>query len=161
MMESHTRWMICLVTLLAAAGAIGWTSETETKGRFTASPIEFSDARTQAVEFIGYYRSIALTPDQARVRDSALSTIPAPCCEEFSLATCCCPCNLAKSAWGLAHLLIARYGSTVEEVNAAALRWLKFINEDGFSGDACFTGGCRRPFKDNGCGGMDDGHVEA
>lgn len=120
----------------------------------TAAGIELHDVAAQTKEFIGYDDSIELTPEQEAVRVEALSALPAPCCSDNSAATCCCPCNMAKSTWGLAKYLITEKGATVEQVRQAAQDWHRFINPDGFSGDVCYTGGCNRAFKDNGCGGM-------
>jgi hypothetical protein len=119
--------------------------------------VTFFDAPSQAAEFIGYSRSITLTPSQQRVREKALRAMAAPCCKEFPLATCCCPCNLAKSAWGLANFMIAQKGATADGVKDAVGGWLSFVNPKGFSGDACNSaGGCARRFAHNGCGGMDE-----
>lgn len=123
----------------------------------TSRHVRFFDAPSQTAEFIGYSRSITLTPGEQRVRDEALQAMEAPCCEKFSLATCCCPCNLAKSAWGLTNYLIARKGASAAEVRDAVGGWLAFVNPNGFSGDVCDTaGGCARRFAHNGCGGMDE-----
>lgn len=128
----------------------------------TASAMKFFDAPSQAAEFIGYSRGIALTPAQAKVREKALRAMSAPCCKDFPLATCCCSCNLAKSAWGLANYMIARQGATAAEVKTAVAGWLAFVNPDGFSGDSCNTaGGCARRFSHNGCGGMDERNLLA
>jgi hypothetical protein len=125
-------------------------------------PVRFFDVPSQAAEFIGYNRSITLTAEQRKVRDKALAAIPAACCEKFSQATCCCPCNLAKSVWGLSNYLIARRNSTVPELQTAVRGWMKFVNARGFSGDACETpDGCGRTFSRGGCGGMDDGDLLA
>jgi hypothetical protein len=119
--------------------------------------VKFFDAPSQTAEFIGYSRSITLTPSQQKVREKALGAMAAPCCKEFPLATCCCPCNLAKSAWGLANFMIARKGAGAEGVKEAVGGWLAFVNPNGFSGDACNSaGGCARRFAHNGCGGMDE-----
>jgi hypothetical protein len=124
--------------------------------------IKFFDAPSQAAEFIGYSRSIALTPAQRKVRDAALDAMAAPCCKDFRLATCCCPCNLVKSAWGLTNYLIARLGATPAEVRKAVGGWLAFVNPAGFSGNACNTaGGCTRRFSHDGCGGMDERNLLA
>ena len=80
----------------------------------------------------------------------ALSRIPAPCCSDNSAYTCCCPCNMAKTWWGLSHHLIANEGYDADEVQAAVEEWIEFINPKGFSGNACYTGGCPRPFHRNG-----------
>jgi len=119
--------------------------------------MKFFDAPSQAAEFIGYSRSITLTPAQQKVREKALRAMAAPCCKEFPLATCCCPCNLAKSAWGLANYLVARKSATADQVTDAVGGWLAFVNPNGFTGDACDSaGGCARRFAHNGCGGMDE-----
>ena len=119
--------------------------------------IQFVDAPSQAAEFIGYNRSIALTPAQRQVRDKALAALPAACCDKFSQTTCCCPCNLAKTVWGLSNYLIVRKQATVPEVQAATRRWLKFVNSKEFTGDICDApGGCARTFSNDGCGGMDE-----
>lgn len=124
-----------------------------------SAAIDFSGAREETEQFIRYYQTIELTPEQERTKVEALSTIPAPCCADNSLATCCCPCNLAKAAWGMAAHLITEEGYGVEEVRQAALDWLAAANPGGFTGDACYSGGCRRPIDHNGCGGMSARHV--
>jgi hypothetical protein len=111
----------------------------------------------EAALYIRYHRTIALTPEQEHVKARALSAIPAPCCSNFSIATCCCPCNMAKAVWGLSHHLIAERGAGADEVRAAVEDWLTAANPSGFRGDACFVaGGCQRPMKHDGCGGMDE-----
>jgi hypothetical protein len=115
----------------------------------------FRDAAAQAKEFIGYYHSIPLTPQQQKVKEEALGAIKAPCCKDYPILTCCCPCNMAKAVWGLSQYLIARKGYAAAEVRDAVTRWLQFINPAGYTGNACYTGGCSRPFAETGCGGMD------
>jgi hypothetical protein len=125
--------------------------------RASSRAMKFFDAPSQTAEFIGYSRSISLSPAQQKIREKALRSMAAPCCKEFPLATCCCPCNLAKSAWGLANYLIARKGATAERVKGTVGDWIAYVNPNGFSGDACDTaGGCARRFAHNGCGGMDE-----
>jgi hypothetical protein len=124
-----------------------------------ASIIAFTDAHKQTREFIGYYRSIKLTPEQERIKVAALSALPAPCCAKFTLATCCCPCNMSKAVWGMAAWLITEKGQSVEQVRQAAVDWLAFINPNGFSGEACLKGGCNRPAAHDGCGGMNETHL--
>ena len=119
----------------------------------------FRDLRGQTEKFIDYFSSIRLTAAQERVKAEALDAIAAPCCKDYSMKTCCCPCNLAKSTWGLSNHLIARKGYGAPEVKKAVLDWLAFVNPKGFTGNACFTGGCPRPFGQNGCGGMDSTQV--
>lgn len=125
-------------------------------------PARFTDAAAQAAEFIGYSRSLELDPAQRRLRDRALSAIAAPCCAKFSMATCCCPCNLAKSVWGLSNFLIIRRHADAAEVERNARAWIAFINPRGFTGDVCDSaGGCSRRFSAGGCGGMDVSNLSA
>ncbi|HEY6929138.1 MAG TPA: hypothetical protein VJA66_05625 [Thermoanaerobaculia bacterium] len=127
-----------------------------------AQSVSFKDAASQAAEFIGYNRSIALNPDQTSLRDRALSSLAAPCCSKFSAATCCCPCNLAKSIWGLSNYLIVRQSAGEKQIQENVKRWLAFVNAQGFSGDVCDTaGGCGRTFARNGCGGMNENNLAA
>jgi hypothetical protein len=122
-------------------------------------PIHFTDARRQAAAFIAYDEAIVLTPENEKIMNAGLEAVPAPCCERYSIATCCCPCNLARSTWGLAKLLITEHGADADVVRTAATDWIQVTNPDGYTGDACFTGGCARSFEDNGCGGMDSTRV--
>lgn len=125
----------------------------------TAPPAEprFTDVRAQTQEFLRYYQTITLTPQQEAVKREALSALPAPCCSDKSLYTCCCPCNLAKTAWGLANFLVAKKGYGVEQTRAKASEWVRFINRAGFPGDSCYrAGGCAKPFAKAGCGGMSE-----
>ena len=46
-----------------------------------------------------------------------------------------------------------------ERVRSAVAEWHRSINPGGFTGDACFTGGCSRAFANNGCGGMEEGRL--
>jgi hypothetical protein len=124
-------------------------------GALAAAPIRFHDAQKQTREFIGYYQSISLTFQQEAIKKRALSTIPAPCCDDNSIYTCCCPCNLAKTVWGLANFLIAREGYNADQVHQAVVEWIKFVNPGGYAGNTCYVGGgCQRPFAQSGCGGM-------
>ncbi|HSL81739.1 MAG TPA: hypothetical protein VLF66_03130 [Thermoanaerobaculia bacterium] len=120
----------------------------------TSGGVELHDVKAQTLQFMRWYSDIELTPAQERIRVEALSAIPAPCCSDNSAATCCCPCNMAKSVWGLSKYLITEKGAGVEEVRQAAKDWFQFINPEGFSGDTCYIGGCGRAFHENGCGGM-------
>lgn len=136
------------VSLLAAAAGFALARAGE-------DSIQFSDAKQQTVEFMRYNDTIELTPAQEEVKKTALSAIPAPCCSDNTSYTCCCPCNMAKSIWGLSAYLIADKGLGADAVQAKVEAWIDFINPDGFSGDVCYTaGGCGRAFADNGCGGM-------
>jgi hypothetical protein len=115
--------------------------------------------RPETERFLEYERTIDLTPEQEAIRVEALEALPAPCCKQFSAATCCCKCNMARATWGLAKHLIVDQGADVETVRTTVAQWHHAINPDGFSGDSCFTGGCSRSFRDNGCGGMKDGEL--
>jgi hypothetical protein len=110
----------------------------------------------RAATFIAFNKSITLTPAQQKIMDEALSAIPAPCCAKNPLTTCCCPCNLAKSSWGLSKYLIAEKQYSAPMVKKTILDWLHSVNPQGFTGNACFTGGCNRSFAKNGCGGMNE-----
>ena len=46
-----------------------------------------------------------------------------------------------------------------EQVQAAVEGGIDFINPKGFNGKSCYTGGCKRPFHRNGCGGMDENQI--
>jgi hypothetical protein len=127
-----------------------------------AATPRFVDATRQAEEFIGYARTIVLTPAQQQLRDRVLGWIPAACCSKFSARTCCCPCNLAKTVWGLANFLIVRQGANAAALEQGVRSWLAFVNPRGFSGKACDEpGGCARAFARDGCGGMNENVVLA
>ena len=153
-----TALTLLATALLATLAGVSLTSCAESEA--VASSMAFFDVRSQTLEFIGYNSSIQLTPEQEAVKKEALTALPAPCCSDNTAYTCCCPCNMAKSAWGLANHLIADQGYGAEEVQAAVEEWHEFINPAGFSGDVCYTaGGCGRPFNKNGCGGMNENSV--
>lgn len=124
-----------------------------------SDPVPFTDVRRQTEEFIELQRTIQLTAEQEEVKREALEALPAPCCSNNTAYTCCCPCNMSLSVWGLSHLLIAKHGYDAEQVRAKVKAWIELINPDGYSGDVCYTGGCGRPFEHNGCGGMNRSHV--
>jgi hypothetical protein len=142
---------------ITALGALLWSADVSARATrpSRSNPIAFHDAPGQAREFIRANERITLTPNQQKLMTGALSSIPAPCCADYSAATCCCECNLARSIWGLSKVLIQEHGATDSQVRGAATEWLAFINADGFAGNACSTGGCARSFHDDGCGGMD------
>ncbi len=119
-----------------------------------ALAFEFTTPEEDAERFLAWERSIVLDAEQQRVMDQALEPLPAPCCSDRSAATCCCPCNLARAWWGLSKHLIAAEGASAEEVRATVEEWFERVNPQGFSGNVCYTGGCARPWKANGCGGM-------
>lgn len=99
-------------------------------------------------------RTVALTSAQEALRRKALTPLPAPCCSTFSMATCCCPCNLARSIWGVSKEAASREGANVETIREAVLSWIDALNPSGYTGEVCATGGCGRAFGEDGCGGM-------
>ena len=140
------------------------------KGDPTSYGIPISLDNTQ--QFIDYYNTSTLTAEQENVKREALLPLKAPCCDDNSMATCCCPCNLAKSVWGLSDYLIAEKGYGIEEVRESTLQWLRFARSDYYvaqelrdrgvdpdeyglpKGDGCYVGRCELPFASDGCGGM-------
>lgn len=119
----------------------------------------FRDAKAQAREFIGYYRSIELTQEQEAIKKATLEPMPAACCRNSSAYTCCCPCNLSKSLWGLANYAIARQHVTGAELRTVVDAWLGYANPDGFRGSACYEGRCEEKPSKDGCGGMNEADV--
>ena len=152
---------LALAATLALAGVAGALAGAEPAPRpqrpGAAAAAEggptFTGDRAETERFLAWERAIQLTPEQEEVRVAALTPLPAPCCKEFSAATCCCRCNMAKATWGLAKHMIVE-GASAEEVRTAVASFHRAINPNGFSGDVCATGGCGRPFAHNGCGGM-------
>ena len=160
-MKQKYYWMIGItlsaIVLFLAVYYTGFIPEdTEPLGK---NRIEFYDAHSQAKEFIAYSNSIALTPEQEKTKSEALSAIPAPCCSNYSISTCCCPCNLAKSAWGLSNFLLAERNYNANQVKEAVSEWIHFTNKDGYAGNACYKGRCNLPFGEDGCGGMDERRI--
>jgi hypothetical protein len=157
-MHSRIRFIPAALAL-AGSLVLGGLAAALTESAATTG-IEFTDAKKQTEEFIGYYKSIELTPEQEAIKKEALTAIPAPCCSNNTAYTCCCPCNMAKSYWGLAAYLITEQGADAAAVQGAVNEWIAFINPEGFSGDVCYSaGGCMRAFKQNGCGGMRETQV--
>lgn len=123
--------------------------------------------------FIDHYDKAALTPDQQAIVDEALGGLKAPCCDDNTMATCCCSCNLAKAVWGLSGYLVVEHGYDAEQVRDSASQWLHLVHGDYYvreelkergidpgnfgvsKGDACYVGNCELAFTDGGCGGMD------
>ena len=136
---------------LLGGGALGCASA----DTLTSGEIVFRDVEDQARTFMEWERRIRLNREQEQIKKDALSAIPAPCCGDNSAYTCCCPCNMSRTIWGLANHMIARQGANAREVRAKAEEWIAFINPNGYGGKACYTrGGCQRPFHQDGCGGM-------
>jgi hypothetical protein len=125
----------------------------------TGDGLEFDDLPKQTQEFIRYNRTISLIPEQEAVRKEALTPLPAPCCSDETAYTCCCPCNMALAIWGLSKYLITEHDYDAEQVRDKVSEWIRVINPGGYTGDACYSRGCGRPFRHNGCGGMREGQV--
>lgn len=106
-----------------------------------------------------WHAEISLTPAQEAVKKAALDPIPAPCCSDNSAYTCCCSCNISRTVWGLSQYMIAKQNASAEQVRRKVREWIAFINPRGFSGAACYQGGCPRPFREGGCGGMNASHL--
>ena len=71
---------------------------------------KFTDVRQHTAAFHQYDRTIKLTPAQQAIYREALEGLPAPCCQDNTALTCCCPCNSARAWWGLAKHLVADLG---------------------------------------------------
>jgi hypothetical protein len=145
---------LCAFALLFTIG-----SQSGAKTKTAPKPLKFYDVRVQTPEFIGYYNSIKLTAEQEKIKTDVLSTIPAPCCSEYSIATCCCPCNLAKSVWGLSNYAIAKLNYDEKKLKDAVLEWIKFTHKNGYTGDSCSHGRCGSSFSEDGCGGMKEDNI--
>ena len=148
-------------TSRAAAPPAAVTQSAQAPFPVLGGKIVFRDAKAQAEEFIGYYHSINLTPKQEAIKKAALRPMPAACCRDSSAYTCCCPCNLSKTIWGLSNLAISKYGANAKDVQQIAQSWLAYVNpSSGFSGDSCYTGGCSNPAHRGGCAGMTESKLD-
>lgn len=146
--------LLAAVLVLAAIAA---TYVSVGDGADPITPVgRFSDVGTDTMQFIAYNQSVTLTPVQETIFEEALTGLKAPCCSDRTAHTCCCPCNMARSWWGLSKHLIADEGYDAYQVRSAVRDWFAYINPNGFSGKACYTGGCERPFHLDGCGGMSE-----
>lgn len=123
--------------------------------------IRFTNAAAQAREFVGYNSTIRLTEAQEAIKREVLGSMHAACCRDSNAYTCCCPCNLSKSVWGLSNYALATHGATADELRQVVRAWYEFTNPNGYSGDVCYTGGCDRSFHENGCGGMSESKIAA
>ncbi len=137
--------------VLAFGLATGYLLASDTPA---ADPLDFSDPRALTPRLMAFYDEIQLTPAQEAVKKEALEAIPAACCADNTAYTCCCPCNLSRTVWGLSAYLITERGADAERVRSEVQRWYGAVNEDEFPGDSCYTGGCGKPFAEGGCGGM-------
>jgi hypothetical protein len=151
-----------VIVIAVVAGAVAFEAAVSSSERTPAeilaveSSLHIDSSRDQVLALIEFDRTTRLTPEQEAVKEVALRALKAPCCSNFSAATCCCPCNLAKATWGLAKKLIVEQGSDADQVRTEVAEWHQEINHDGFAGDACFNGRCGRAFSEDGCGGMDE-----
>lgn len=141
--------------ILAAAGPAALIRENQV----FAAEITFRSVEAQSRQFMRWHAEIQLSPAQEAVKKAALGPIPAPCCSDNSAYTCCCTCNISRTIWGLSQYMIAKQEATAEQVRAKVREWIAFINPKGFSGSACYRGGCPRPFSEGGCGGMDGSNL--
>ena len=115
----------------AAATSLPTTPPAASPVAATRVDVVFSGQRDETERFIAYYQSVRLTPEQERVKVEALASIPAPCCSENPLATCCCPCNMAKAAWGLSAWLISEKSYDVVQVRRPPKTgWRQRIQQD-------------------------------
>jgi hypothetical protein len=56
--------------------------------------------------------------------------------------------------------MIARQGANAREVRAKAEEWIAYVNPNSYDGKACYTGRCPLPFREDGCGGMNDSQLK-
>lgn len=119
----------------------------------------FNDVAAQSREFLGYYSSIRLNPQQEAIKKAVLEAMPAACCKDSTAYTCCCPCNLSKTVWGLSNYVLTRHRATADELRQVVRAWYDYTNPGGYSGDSCYTGACDRTFDHNGCGGMKESEL--
>ena len=151
-------WIAFGVVAVAAFVAAPWAL----RARASVQPAQGTAAaelRQRSAELIGCASSIRLTAEQEKVKAQALSAIPAPCGNRNSLAVRCCGCNLFKSIGGLAAQMIAREGADAGRVREAVLDWIGRTNPGGYSGAACDRKRCERPFREDGCGGMNEARL--
>jgi hypothetical protein len=147
-MTIGTRGSLAVISFfVVAAFATGWSL-------LGADGVVFDNAQRQSRQFIEWYQTIKLTPEQEAVKKAALEAFPAVCCRDKSAYTCCCKCNISRTMWGLSNYMIAKQGASAEMVRDKVQEWVRFINPRGYGGRACYQGGCARPFARDGCGGM-------
>jgi hypothetical protein len=154
---ASSRLLLGLALILLISGCLKSYQSSSTSDfqlQDQAPDISFYDVKSQTTNFIKF-NSIELSQKEEKIMIDALTSIPAPCCSDYPALTCCCDCNLAKSIWGLSKFLITEYNYNSGQLREAVLAWIEFTNPQGYAGDACYTpGGCNRPFRYDGCGGM-------
>ena len=124
------------------------------------SDLKFHDVKQQTAEFMAYNEEIELTAAQKELFEEVLTPLAAPCCSDRSALTCCCPCNQARTWWGLTKHLLVNLDYDVESARAKVEEWFEFTHPNGISEvSSCYTGRCPLPFAENGCGGMRPDHV--
>jgi len=68
--------------------------------------------------------------------------------------------ELAGKPAGLrTNQMIAREGADAGRVRQAVLDWIGHTNPGGYSGAACDSKRCERPFRGDGCGGMSEARL--
>ena len=155
-----TKRNIVLIIVIAAMTVLSLASiQQAAEKKVLQQSLKFYDVRIQTPEFISYYNSIKLTAEQEKIKTDALSSIPAPCCNTYSIATCCCPCNLAKSVWGLSHFAIVKLHYDTAQLKKTVADWIGFTHKNGYAGNACFEGRCVSSFAQDGCGGMQESKI--
>lgn len=160
------RWLVIMLGTVLSIGAVSCGDKTDSgdKAIVSVQPAgaghhhTFKGTMEEAREFIKANREIVLTPDQEKIRVTALSELHAPCCRESSAATCCCECNLARAIWGLSKTLIVE-GEKAAEVKRDVLAWMHALYPTGYTDDACMEGKCGSPLKEGGCGGMHENNL--
>ena len=85
-------------------------------GCSSSAELTFHDVASQTRQFMGWEQSIQLTTQQEAVKRTALEAIPAPCCNDNSAYTCCCPCNVSRTIWGLSNHLISERNMSALQV---------------------------------------------
>ena len=116
----------------------------------------FRDRLAQSREFMGYYHTIELTEQQEAIKKEVLGAMPAACCSGSTAYTCCCPCNLSKTIWGLSNYVIAKHAADAKQLRGVVDTWMAFVNPNGYSGNACYQGGCNGSLSGGGCGAMSE-----
>ena len=150
------RWALWLVPLGGVALAIGAAIALGRAGQTGTPGPESPEVEARTAEYASYDQSVILTPQQERERAEVLAGLPSPCCRNHTMAGTCCKCVLSKTISGLAKHLIAERDYDAAHVRAGVLEWLQRADKEGFPGHACSTReGCRRPFNQHGCGGME------
>jgi hypothetical protein len=155
-MNSKSAFIVLLIAFVALnVGLIDAQGNSKPK----MDDLKLNEVEAQTKKFISYYQSIKLSPAQEKIKKRALSGIPAPCCTDYPMSTCCCPCNFAKSVWGMSNFLVAMKGYDVGKLKEAITAWIQKTHPKGFSGDACFKNRCDAAFRNDGCGGMKEGRI--